>query len=193
MDCDRQDAREGAAASEGKDPDGRERDRVAERRRAERERAAEVLDLQEGRGDVALATSREARALLAAARRIAVVGASPDPTRPSNDVMAYLLAAGYECVPINPSVPEVLGRTAFPDLPAAAAMGGRFDIVDIFRRPDAAPEVARQAVATNTGALWLQLGVISWEAARIAAGAGLTVVMDRCTKIEHRALRDAAG
>jgi uncharacterized protein len=161
---------------------------AADRLTAERERAAAVLDLQEGRGDVRLATTGEARALLASARRIAIVGASPDPERPSHGVMAYLLEAGYDCVPINPSVPEVLGRTAFPDVAAAVAAGGSFDIVDVFRRPGAAPDVARQAVATGAGALWLQLGVISWEAARIAAAAGIPVVMDRCAKIEHHAM-----
>ena len=155
----------------------------------ERKRAADVLDLQEGRGDVPLASTAAARALLRRARRIAIVGASPDPARPSNDVMAYLLAAGYDCIPVNPSAPEVLGRRAFPDLASATAAGGRFDIVDVFRRPEVTPAIARQAVETGAGALWLQLGVVSWEAARIAAEAGMPVVMDRCTAIEHRAMR----
>ena len=155
----------------------------------ERQRAAEMLDLQEGRGSVGLATVAKARALLGRARRIAIVGASPDPDRPSYGVMAYLMAAGYECVPINPSVAEVLGSPAYADVMAATSATGRFDIVDVFRRPDAAPEVARQAVEAGAGALWLQLGVVSWEAARIAAEAGLPVVMDRCAKIEHDAMR----
>jgi predicted CoA-binding protein len=129
-----------------------------------------------------------ARALLQAARRIAVVGASPDSSRPSHEVMAYLLEAGYECVPINPAVSEVLGQRAYPDLTSATAAGGPFDIVDVFRRAEAVPEIAREAVAVGAGALWLQLGVVSWEAARIASEAGLPVVMDRCTKIEHRAM-----
>jgi uncharacterized protein len=166
---------------------------AAERRRAERERAAEVLDLQEGRGDVRLATVSQARELLGRARRIAVVGASPDPDRPSYGVMAYLTDAGYECVPINPSVAEVLGRPTFPDVVAATRATGRFDIVDVFRRPDVAPDVARQAVEAGAGALWLQLGVVSWEAARIAGEAGLPVVMDRCAKIEHDAMRMRGG
>lgn len=169
------------------------RDAAAERRREERERAAEVLDLQEGRGGVELASVAEARALLGKARRIAIVGASPDPDRPSYGVMAYLLAAGYDCVPINPSVAEVLGRPTFPEVVAATRATGRFDIVDVFRRPDAAPGVARQAVEAGAGALWLQLGVVSWEAARIAAEAGLPVVMDRCAKIEHDAMRMRGG
>ncbi|MGC8633432.1 MAG: CoA-binding protein [Candidatus Limnocylindrales bacterium] len=125
-----------------------------------------------------------------------MVGASPDPSRPSHEVMAYLLEAGYECVPINPAVSEVLGQRAYPNLTSATAGGGSFDIVDVFRRAEAAPEVAREAVAVGAGALWLQLGVVSWEAARIASQAGLPVVMDRCTKIEHRrkaARRRVAG
>ncbi len=130
-----------------------------------------------------------ARALLAAAHRIAVVGASPDPARPSHGVMAYLLAQGYDCVPVNPRADEVLGRPSFPDVAAAVAATGPFDIVDVFRRPEAAPDIAREAVATGCRALWLQLGVISAEALRIASAAGLPVVMDRCTAIEHRALR----
>ena len=155
----------------------------------ERELAGQVLDLQEARGDAGVATAHEARALLRLARRIAIVGASPDASRPSHDVMAHLLAAGYDCVPINPTAPEVLGRRAFPDLASATAAGGRFDIVDVFRRSEAAPAIARQAVEAGAGALWLQLGVVSWEASRIAAEAGMPVVMDRCTAIEHRAMR----
>jgi predicted CoA-binding protein len=127
--------------------------------------------------------------LLGRVHRIAVVGASPSPERPSYGVMRYLLGQGYECVPINPNASEVLGKPAFPTLEAAVADGGPFDIVDVFRRSDAAAEVARAAVATGAGALWLQLGVINWEAARIAHDAGLPVVMDRCTAIEHRRLR----
>ena len=155
----------------------------------ERELAGQVLDLQEARGDAVVATAHEARALLRMARRIAIVGASPDASRPSHDVMAHLLAAGYDCVPINPTAPEVLGRPTFPDLVSATASGGRFDIVDVFRRPEATPEIAREAVAVRAGALWLQLGVVSTEAARIASDGGLPVVMDRCTAIEYRAMR----
>ncbi len=127
--------------------------------------------------------------LLRDARRIALVGASPNPARPSHDVMAYLLEQGYDVVPINPTVGEVLGRPSFATLEDAVAAGGPFDIVDVFRRPEHTPEVARSAVATGAGALWLQLGVVNWEAAQIVHDAGLVLVMDRCTKIEHRRLR----
>jgi predicted CoA-binding protein len=141
-------------------------------------------------GPVPILGPDEALGLLAAARRIAVVGASPDPWRPSHGVMGYLIAHGYDCVPVNPETDEVLGRRAHTSLEAAVeATGGPFDIVDVFRRPEATPEVARSAVATGCRSLWLQLGIISWEAATIAHEGGLPVVMDRCTVIDHRALR----
>jgi predicted CoA-binding protein len=155
----------------------------------ERQRARDMLDAQEGRGPVPVLNSDAAGQLLGRARRIAVVGASPSPERPSYGVMRYLLGQGYDCVPINPNASEVLGRTAFATLEAAVEAGGPFDIVDVFRRSDAVEGVARSAAATGAGALWLQLGVVNWEAARIAHAAGLPVVMDRCTAIEHRRAR----
>lgn len=114
------------------------------------------------------------------------MGASPRPDRPSHDVMTYLLRAGFDCVPVNPRAPEVLGRTAYATLEEAVAATGTFDIVDVFRRAEDTPDVARSAVATGAGALWLQLGIVNWEAARIAHDGGLAVVMDACTAIEHR-------
>jgi len=155
---------------------------------AERARAADLLDLQEGRGPVPLLDEPAALDLLAAARRIAIVGASPDRSRPSHSVMRYLQHQGYECVPINPHAREVLGIAAFGTLLEAVQASGPFDIVDVFRRPEFTPEVARAAVQTGCRALWLQLGVVNWEAARIADAGGLAVVMDRCTAIEHRKL-----
>ena len=156
----------------------------------ERSRAADVLDFQEGRHHVPILDDARALDVLGSARRIAIVGASSDRMRPSNSVMRYLLHHGYECVPVNPNVRDVLGITAYGSVEeAAAATGGPFDIVDIFRRPEFTPPVARSAVASGSGTLWLQLGVVSWEAARIAHEGGLDVVMDRCTAIEHRKLR----
>ncbi len=147
-----------------------------------------MLDAQEGRGSVPVLEGDEPSALLARARRIAIVGASPSPDRPSHGVMRYLLKQGYDCVPINPNAASVLGHECFATLEEATDAGGRFDIVDVFRRSDMTEEVARSAAATAAGALWLQLGVVNWEAARIAHAAGLPVVMDRCTAIEHRRL-----
>ncbi len=125
-------------------------------------------------------------ALLRAARRIAVIGASSLPWRASNSVMRYLLSQGYECVPITPMRDEVLGLACYPTLEAAVAATGPFDIVDVFRRPEFTPDIARSAVATGCGSLWLQLGVVNAEAARIAHAGGLAVVMDRCTAVVHR-------
>jgi uncharacterized protein len=155
----------------------------------ERRRARDVLDAQEGRGSVPVLDGNAAARLLGRARRIAIVGASPSPERPSFGVMRYLIGQGYDCVPINPNAGEVLGQPAFATLEEAVANGGPFDIVDVFRRSDAVEEVAKSAVATGAGALWMQLGVVNWEAARLAQAAGLAVVMDRCTTIEHRRLR----
>jgi uncharacterized protein len=152
----------------------------------EREFARDVLDAQEGRGPVELLDAGARVELLRRTRRIAVVGASPKPGRASHGVMRYLIAAGYDCVPVNPQADEVFGRPCFATLEAAVASGGPFDIVDVFRRPEHTPEVARSAVATGCGSLWLQLGVVNWEAASIAAEAGLPVVMDECTMVEHR-------
>ena len=156
---------------------------------SERQRARDVLDAQAGTGPVAILSGDEPAALLARSRRIAMVGASPNPARPSHGVMRFLLAQGYQVVPINPNCPEVLGQTAYATLDDAAAATGKFDLVDVFRRSEHTPDIARSAVATGAGALWLQLGVVNWEAARIAHEAGLPVVMDRCTAIEHRRIR----
>lgn len=129
--------------------------------------------------------------LLRTSKRIAVVGASSNPTRPSNGVFRTLVRSGYRCVPVNPRETEVQGVAAVATLAEAAiALGGPIDIVDVFRRPELTEDVAREAVAAGARALWLQLGVINWEAARIAAEGGLAVVMDRCTAIElHRVPR----
>ncbi|MGI8928700.1 MAG: CoA-binding protein [Candidatus Limnocylindrales bacterium] len=115
-----------------------------------------------------------------------MVGASSNPSRPSHGVMGYLMNQGYEVVPINPNVDEVLGEIAYRTLEEAVAATGPFDIVDVFRRPEHTPDIARSAVASGAGALWLQLGVVNWDAAQIAHDGGLAVVMDRCTAIEHR-------
>ena len=125
------------------------------------------------------------RAMLERRPRVALVGASIRPERPSYQVMAGLLDQGYDVVPVHPTYPDVLGRAAFKDL---GAIDGRIDVVDVFRRPDATPEIARQAVAIGAAVLWLQLGVINHEARRIAEQGGLVVVMDRCLEVEHHRL-----
>lgn len=122
------------------------------------------------------------RALLAGVRRIALVGASNKPVRPSHGVMGFLLDHGYQVVPVNPGLAgqDILGQRVV----ASLAEAGPVDMVDVFREPAAAPAIARDAVAIGARALWLQLGVISAEAAAIARAAGLVFVQDRCPAIE---------
>lgn len=124
---------------------------------------------------------RELRILLGEARTIAVVGLSSKPGRPSLDVAAYLQRRGYRIVPVNPRETEVLGEQAYPslrDLPDDA----RVDVVDVFRRAEETPEVARDAVAIGAKVLWLQDGIVNEEAYRIATEGGLEVVMGVCIR-----------
>src|SRR2546430_15135005 len=115
--------------------------------------------------------SRDAAQILRDARRIALVGASPNPNKPSHGVMRYLREQGYRVIPVRPrDCDEVLG---VPCVASLAEIEEPIDLVDVFRRPDAAPDVAREAVAAGAKALWLQLGISSGEARRIAAEAGL--------------------
>ncbi|PZN09086.1 MAG: O-acetylhomoserine sulfhydrylase [Bacillota bacterium] len=110
-------------------------------------------------------------------RVVAVVGLSSDPGRPSYRVARKLQRMGYKVVPVNPRATEILGERAYPDL---ASVPGPVDVVVVFRAPEHAPAVAREAVARGARVLWLQEGVVSPEAARIAAEGGLAVVMNRC-------------
>lgn len=126
---------------------------------------------------------------LRATRRIAVIGASSDERRPSFDVFGFLLRSGFDCVPVNPNEREVLGVAAYPTLAEATAATSRFDMVDVFRRPEFCVPHALEAVAVGARCLWLQLGIVNWEAAGIASRAGLAVVMNRCTAIEWRRIR----
>jgi predicted CoA-binding protein len=156
--------------------------------RAERDRAAAFLDLEEGRGPVPVLDDAGIERVLRATRRIAVVGASSDRGRPSHAVFRYLVQQGFECVPVNPNERDVLGVASFRTLGEAVAATGRFEMVDVFRRSELCVPHAREAVAAGARCLWLQQGVVNWEAARIAHDAGLEVVMDRCTAIEWRRL-----
>lgn len=124
------------------------------------------------------------RKILADTRTIAIVGASSNPARASNFVATYLLSssAEYEVWMVNPRETEILGQPVYPslaDLPAAP------DMVDVFRKSEDCPGVAAEAVEVGAKTLWIQLGLWSEEAAQIAQSAGLNVVMDACTKIEH--------
>lgn len=127
----------------------------------------------------------EIRAFLATRPVIAMVGASSRPERPSHGVMAELLAAGCDVIPVNPNETEVLGVRAFPNL---AAIGRKVDLVDVFRRDQHLAGVAREAVAIGARMLWLQIGLVSPEAYRIARAAGMMVVMDQCLSVERERL-----
>lgn len=115
-----------------------------------------------------------------------MVGASSNEGRPSFSVFRYLSVAGFECVPVNPNERAVLGIPAFRTLREAVDATGPFDIVDVFRRSELCVPHALDAAESGARNLWLQLGVVNWEAAAIAAAAGMSVVMDRCTAIEWR-------
>lgn len=127
------------------------------------------------------------RELLGRARTIAVVGASPDPWRPSFGVTGYMKRAGYRIIPVNPTC---VGQMVHgePCRGSLREVLDTVDLVNVFRRPDAVPEVVEDAIAAAAPALWLQLGVRHLEAARRAEAAGLTVVMDRCISVEHSRL-----
>ncbi|MFA9444348.1 CoA-binding protein [Egicoccus sp. AB-alg6-2] len=119
--------------------------------------------------------------LLRRTRRIAVVGASDRPDRPSHGVIRRLLQAGYEVVPVNPRADEVLG---IPTVDALSDIEGPVDLVDVFRRSEHLPQVAEEAVDIGAPAIWLQSGLISDAARQAAHDAGMTYVEDRCLAVE---------
>ena len=129
---------------------------------------------------------RSPEQILKEAKTIALVGASPDPARPSHGVMRYLLERGYRVIPVRPlDCDEVLG---VPCVASLAEVGEPIDLVDVFRREEALPGHAREAVDAGAKALWLQLGLRSPVARRIATEASLDYVEDACTAIVHRKL-----
>jgi uncharacterized protein len=123
--------------------------------------------------------------ILSDAHTIALVGASPNPARPSNSVMRYLLSAGYRVIPVRPHVREILG---IPCVSSLAEIDEPIDLVDVFRRAEFCPQVAEDTVAANASALWLQLGIVSAEARAIAEAGALDYVENACTAIVHRSL-----
>ena len=113
--------------------------------------------------------------LLTDSHTIAVVGLSANPQKDSHKVAAYLKNHGYQIIPVNPAADEILGEKSYPDL---KSIPESVDIVDVFRRPEFLPEIAKQAVAIHAKALWMQVGVTSEDAANTARQAGLTVIED---------------
>ena len=129
------------------------------------------------------AASEEIRQILRTATVIAVVGLSDKPERDSYRVAAYLQSHGYTMVPVNPNVAAVLGERAYPDL---AALPVRPDIVDIFRKSEAVPDIVEHAIAIGAKVIWMQEGIVHNVAAARARAVGLQVVMNRCIMKEHR-------
>jgi len=129
-------------------------------------------------------TSAEAFDLLNRYKHIAMVGLSSNPSRPSHFAALYMLAEGYDIIPINPREAEILGRKCYPSL-SEAAKEHPIEIVDIFRNPREVPPIVEEAIAIGAKAVWMQLGIVNEAAAQRALEAGLDVVMDRCVKLEH--------
>jgi predicted CoA-binding protein len=133
---------------------------------------------------------RELQAILGDARTIAVVGLSNDRFRDAYDVAEYLQAKGYRIIPVHPDETEVLGERAYPTL---LDVPDTVDVVDVFRRPEATPEIARQAVRIGAKVLWLQSGIINEEAARIGTEAGLDVIMGVCIRTARKRVEREAS
>lgn len=127
-------------------------------------------------------TAADRMRILERYKRIAMVGLSSNPFRPSHFAAIYMLAHGYDVTPVNPRETEVLGRRAYASL---REVPGPIEIVDIFRERSAVPAIIEDAIAVGAKVIWMQLGIIHEEAAEHAIAAGLEVVMDRCVKIEH--------
>ena len=127
-------------------------------------------------------TSADRMRILQTYKRIAMVGLSSNPFRPSHFAAIYLMSNGYDVTPVNPRETEILGRQCYPSL---TDVPEPIEIVDIFREPSAVPGLVEQAIARHAKVVWMQLGVIHEEAAAHARAAGMEVVMDRCVKIEH--------
>lgn len=123
--------------------------------------------------------------ILQASNNIAVVGLSDDPSKTSHMVSEAMQRKGYRIIPVNPNATTILGEQCYPTL---ADVPDPIDIVNVFRRPEHTPQVAQEAVNAGAKVLWLQLGIASDEAADIAETGGLTVIMDRCIKVEDSIL-----
>lgn len=133
-----------------------------------------------------LTTPAQRRDLLERVKTIAMVGASSNPLRPSYTVFSYLRTqTPFEVTPINPTLTEIDGAAAFPSLAAYAAQRGAPDLIDVFRRPSELVSLVREAIAIGAPAIWFQYGVVNDEAIALADGAGMTIVVDRCVKVEY--------
>ena len=141
---------------------------------------SQILDPKQPASD-----EEQAVELLKKAKTVAVVGISAKEERDSHKVARYLKEHGYKIIPVNPGLKEVLGEPCYPDL---KSIPEHIDVVDIFRSVDAIPGIVDEAIAVGADAVWMQLGLAHEEAAEKARKAGLTVVMNRCMKIDHARL-----
>lgn len=126
---------------------------------------------------------RQIRDILKNSTVIAVVGLSPKPDRPSNQVARYMLAAGYRIIPVNPGYHQILDQPCYPDL---LTVPGNIDIVNIFRRSAQVLPIVQDAITKKAKVIWMQEGIVNDDAARLAKEKGLLVIMDRCIKVDHQ-------
>jgi predicted CoA-binding protein len=127
----------------------------------------------------------EIKKILDSAKNIAIIGLSDSPEKPSYGVARYLISSGYNIFPVNPKYDSILGAKCYKSL---NDIDEKIDIVDVFRRPEHIFPVAEKAIEIEARVLWMQLGIINEEAAKLANEAGLDVIMDRCIKVDHRRL-----
>ena len=130
-------------------------------------------------------TPEKIKEILGATKTIAVVGLSSKPERPSYGVANYLMAQGFDVIPVNPMEKEILGKKSYPDL---ASIDRKVDIVDIFRKGEATPPIVEEALEIGAACVWLQEGVISEDSYRLATNAGIPIVMNKCILKEHQRL-----
>ena len=128
-------------------------------------------------------TSKEVEDILKESKTIAVVGLSPKEERDSNRVTRYMIEAGYEIIPVNPTCDEILNRKSYSSL---SEIPVKIDIVDIFRKLDAVPGIVDEAISTGAKTIWMQANIVHNGAARAVKEAGLKVVMNKCIMVEHR-------
>jgi uncharacterized protein len=128
--------------------------------------------------------------VLSESRTIAVVGLSANPAKPSYDVAKYLQEQGFKIIPVNPTLTEAFGEKAYPDV---VSIPGSIDVVDIFRNPDAVPEIVEQAIVKKAKVVWMQPGAENMQAAERAMQAGLEVIVGVCMMREHRGVQGNAS
>jgi uncharacterized protein len=146
---------------------------------------ASPLPIRPGAGQFPGQNQSQILRILQTYKRIAMVGLSANPNRPSYFAATYLKDYGFDITPVTPNYPEVLGAKAYPTLQAVVDAGIPLEVVDIFRKTEEVPAIVKDAIRLGAKVIWMQLGVISLEGRDLAKAAGLEVVMDRCMKIEH--------